>query len=156
MQPVATRQPCQFTVSPSVDPTGKKVALDRSLCTDGTLGGLVLYDVATQQTTLLAPASIRGGPVFSPDGSGIAFIGFRGLTTYQDLLFYDFSMNRAVTAVQATSNQANQGVIAVAIAPDSAHFVVCTASDLYLYDRNALLNGPKRLTQDGQSCSPSW
>jgi hypothetical protein len=156
MLPVMSHDSCEFLTSASIDRTGTKIAAERSICINGEQDGLVLFDIASKTTQLLFAGTIRSRPVYSPDGSGIAFIAWRGTSTFQDLLFYSFAKSQASTIIQAAGDQPAQGVQDVAIAPDSDHFVIVTGNNLYLYQASMLMAGPKMLTSDGMNSAPSW
>jgi Tol biopolymer transport system component len=165
---VASADPCLFTLGPSLDPTGTKIAAIRVLCTNEA-DGLVLFDIASKQTTLLVGTSLTAavsdievgagqGPVFSHDGSAIAFVGLRGnsgSTPYEDLYFYSADTGQTTDLYKGTSDS-KTWVKSLAFSPDNDHFVLSVAGDLYLYQASKLTGTPTQLTTDGKNSMPSW
>jgi len=165
---VASADPCLFTLGPSLDPTGTKIAAVRVLCTNEA-DGLVLFDIASKQTTLLVGASLTAavsdievgpgqGPVFSHDSGAIAFVGLRGnsgSTPYEDLYFYSADTGQTTDLYKGTSDS-KTWVKSLAFSPDNDHFVLSVAGDLYLYQASKLTGTPTQLTTDGKNSMPSW
>jgi Tol biopolymer transport system component len=143
---------CQIMVGPSLDPTGTKVAAERSLCTNEA-NGLVLFDIASKQTSLLVGMTVYEAPVFSHDGSVIAFVAKSSSTPYEDLYLYSVDTGQTIDLFQGTSDLKTWEI---AFSPDNDHFVLGVAGDLYLSQASDLTSTPKQLTTDGNNRFPSW
>ncbi len=156
---------------PSRNPVTGDFLFIHSVCVpgQGEGNGIFLYSAEGEgePTQLIASTRVVGGvdvfltkPSWFSDGSGFLFVGGTADTDWRpSLLAYDAQTGDISLIVPAPEGT---GVRSVAVSPDSSKIVYCTyendseALDLHLIDLAPATPTDVALTDDGNSCDPSF